>query len=117
MRAILVAGATGHQGTAAVKSLLATNGASTSPSAFKIVAITRDPSSESARSLQSLDPIRVELVRCNLNDEKATRAVFESYKEKEDAIYGVFCVLAFPGLGKSALGEERQGKVSILCII
>ena len=104
-------GATGHQGTAAIKSLLATKAGSSSQSVFKIVAITRDPSSESARSLKRLDPARVELIRCNLNDKKATREVFEAYRGKEDAIYGVFCVLAFPGLGKSALGEERQGKV------
>ena len=110
-------GATGHQGTAAIKSLLATNAASSSPSVFKIVAITRDPLSESARSLKSLDPTRVELIRCNLNDENATRAVFEGYKGKGEAIYGVFCVLAFPGLGKSALGEERQGKVRGLYVV
>lgn len=109
MKTILVTGATGHQGSAVVKSLLLASPAS--PSAFNIVALTRNPSSEAAKSLKSLDEERIELAQCNLNDEKAVHAVFERYKDKEGGIYGVFCVLAFPGLGKPALDEERQGKV------
>ncbi|PAV19367.1 hypothetical protein PNOK_0430100 [Pyrrhoderma noxium] len=105
-RTILVIGATGKQGHAFIGATLSTGAASN----LRILALTR--SIESARS-RSLDDVeRVKLVEGDLDDPKSIRDIFEAEKvDGKNGIWGVFMVLAFPGLGADASGEERQGKL------
>ncbi len=49
------------------------------------------------------------VVEGNLDSPETVRRVFENAKE-DGGIWGVFCVLVFPGIGANADGEERQGK-------
>jgi hypothetical protein len=39
------------------------------------------------------------------------RKIFEDAKREHGGVWRVFYVLAFPGLGANADGEEKQGKV------
>jgi nucleoside-diphosphate-sugar epimerase len=111
MRLILVTGATGKQGGAFISAICSSNGSSASDSAFRILALTRDRNSASAKRLALDNDVKV--VEGNLDDALSVRRVFEDAKE-HGGIWGVFCVLAFPGLGVDAEGEERQGKVYFL---
>ncbi|KAH7886158.1 NAD(P)-binding protein [Phlebopus sp. FC_14] len=52
----------------------------------------------------------IELVEGNLNSPDSIRQIFEREKSA-GGIWGVYCVLAYPGLGANADGEERQGKM------
>ena len=104
---ILITGSTGKQGRALIKALIAAppNG----ELEFDILALTRDPTRPSAQSLTRLGD-HVKLVQGELDSESSLRKVFEDAGGK-GSIWGIFCVLAFPGLGANADGEERQGKV------
>ncbi|KAF5372727.1 hypothetical protein D9757_011639 [Collybiopsis confluens] len=114
---VLVTGATGRQGRALIHALLnpssLTGSAPTSQSSsdsdpeFHILALTRKASSPSAKSLGSQP--NVTIVEGNLDSLASIRLIFENAKSK-GGIWGVFCVLAFPGLGANADGEEVQGK-------
>jgi nucleoside-diphosphate-sugar epimerase len=83
---------------------------------YHIYALTRDPTSQAARSLLSIGAELhppdyngenlVELAKGDLDDEKLMEKVFENVKP-----WGVFTCLAYPGLGADASGEERQGKM------
>ncbi|CAL1699637.1 unnamed protein product [Somion occarium] len=97
-RKILVTGATGKQGRALISSLR--------DSDFRILALTRNPSSPSALPLKSHP--HVELVQGDLDKPETIRKIFEDAGGK-GSIWGVFVVLAFPGLGANADGEEKQG--------
>ncbi|HVX66497.1 MAG TPA: NmrA/HSCARG family protein [Bryobacteraceae bacterium] len=89
-RTILVTGATGKQGGAALRHLRARG--------FLVRALTRDPSKPSARALAGTG---VELVRGDLEDAASiTRAL--------DGVHGVFAVQTPYEAGPEA--EERQGK-------
>jgi len=106
---ILVTGATGRQGRALIHALnpaVHVNDA-TVDSDFHILALTRKASSPSGKSLASYDHVSV--VEGNLDSVPSIRRVFEDAKS-QGGIWGVFCVLAFPGLGANADGEEAQGK-------
>jgi hypothetical protein len=50
------------------------------------------------------------VVEGNLDSAESMRKVYEDAKTS-GGIWGVFCFLAYPGLGANADGEERQGKV------
>ncbi|CAG7854480.1 SubName: Full=Uncharacterized protein {ECO:0000313/EMBL:CCA69778.1} [Serendipita indica DSM 11827] len=114
MRTILVTGATGHQGHAVICSLLRENAAQGDQHKhFKILATTRDPDSPRATALLRKGGGRVEVVRCNLNDANEVNGLFTKCGPHSGKIWGVFCALVFPGPGKSAVGEERQGKTLI----
>jgi hypothetical protein len=54
----------------------------------------------------------VTVVQGDLDSPESIRRIFEDQKDK-GGIWGVFSVLAFPGLGANADGEERQGKVTM----
>ena len=106
-RTILVIGATGKQGHAFIGATLSTGAASN----LRILALTRSIKSARSRSLDDVE--RVKLVEGDLDDPKSIRDIFEAEKvDGKNEIWGVFVVLAFPGLGADMSGEERQGKVS-----
>ena len=107
-RTILVTGATGKQGQAFIEATLSTGAASN----LRILALTRSIKSARSRSLDDVE--RVKLVEGDLDDPKSIRDIFEAEKvDGKNGIWGVFVVLAFPGLGADMRGEERQGKVSV----
>jgi NAD(P)-dependent dehydrogenase (short-subunit alcohol dehydrogenase family) len=104
---VLVTGATGRQGRALIRALrLTSNG--TEPLHFRILALTRTPASAIAKDLCSEN--HVTIVEGDLSDSESIRKIFEDAKAS-GGIWGVFCVLAFPGLGVNADGEEQQGRV------
>ncbi|KAA1470858.1 NAD(P)-binding protein [Dentipellis sp. KUC8613] len=112
-KTILLTGATGKQGRAFIAALAPpapppNDHDTDAASPFHILALTRDPSSPSARSLASQS--NVTLVKADLNDPASVRGAFELAKGEYGGVWGVFCVLAFPGLGDDGAGEERQGK-------
>lgn len=103
-RTILVVGATGKQGSAFIAATLSTGAASD----LRILALTR-----SAKSHPLGEVDRVTVVEGNLDDPQSIRKIFEDEKEKGSGIWGVFLVLAFPGLGADSSGEERRGKLIV----
>ncbi|KAJ7181264.1 NAD(P)-binding protein [Mycena filopes] len=106
---VLVTGATGKQGSALVRALSSEE----LDSEFHIWALTRTLSSPAANALVAQnDPRHVTVVQGNLDEPDTIRKLFEDAKQQPEygGIWGVFCVLAFPGLGANADGEERQGK-------
>ncbi|KAJ7671205.1 hypothetical protein B0H17DRAFT_195578 [Mycena rosella] len=102
---ILVTGATGHQGRALIRALQN----STDPQNFHVLALTRKADSPAAQRLAAAHTDLVTLVQGDLDSPEAVRKVFDDTKSGR-GIWGVFCVLAFPGLGANADGEEKQGK-------
>lgn len=87
-RTILVTGATGHQGGAAMRHLRAKG--------FTVRALTRDPSSDKARGLVGQG---TEVVRGNLDDRASMARALEG-------VYGVFSVQVST---QAAEDEVRQG--------
>lgn len=82
-KAILITGATGKQGGAVIKALLAAN------SGFQLLAVTRDKASASAQRLASKSG-QISLVQGNLND---TESIFKEAKKITSLpIWGVFSV-------------------------
>jgi uncharacterized protein YbjT (DUF2867 family) len=82
-RALLITGATGKQGSAVIKALLANN------ADFHVLAVTRDAGSISAKKLAAKSP-NITLVQGDLND---TDSIFKSAKNATSApIWGVFSV-------------------------
>lgn len=110
---ILVTGATGRQGRALIDAL---RPAVDEIPAFHIFALTRSKSSSNAKRLASEKYVTI--VEGDLNTADSMRNIFLECKAM-GGIWGVFCVLAFPGLGANADGEEKQGtvRVAILCSI
>ena len=110
-KTILVTGSTGKQGRSLTTALLAS-----SKEHFNILALTRNPASSAAQDLlaeaKSNDNVKVSLVKGDLDDAASIRAVFEDAKKSGNGVWGVFAVLAFPGLGAKADREEKQGIVS-----
>lgn len=102
---ILVTGATGQQGRALINAVRPNSDANPD---FHIFALTRKGASPSAKTL-ALEK-HVTIVEGDLDSVDSMRNLFEDAKAK-GGIWGVFCVLAFPGLGANADAEERQGKV------
>ena len=108
-RNILVTGATGKQGSALVHALLATD-----EGLYNVLALTRDASSSPARLLLERErdhADRIKLVEGNLEDETSMRQIF-AQAALQRGIWGVFAVIAYPGLGKDSKPEEKQGKAS-----
>ncbi|OJA08102.1 NAD(P)-binding [Rhizopogon vesiculosus] len=103
---ILVVGATGKQGRAVIEALRPTADSDDIP--FRVLALTRSTSSPSAQGL--VQERHVQVVEGNLDSAESMRKVYEDAKSS-GGIWGVFCVLAYPGLGANADGEERQGKL------
>jgi len=116
IRNILVAGATGQQGrafVAALKPSASTSDENHGPDSaskptFHILALTRDASSPAAKSLAEQSHVTV--LQGDLDKKDSVRKVFEKAVESHGGVWGVFCVLPFPGLGVDGAGEEAQGK-------
>jgi uncharacterized protein YbjT (DUF2867 family) len=112
-----VTGATGRQGQALIRALRPDSSETQSPP-FRVLALTRNSASTVAKGL--LSESHVTVVEGDLNGSGSIRKIFEDAKPS-GGVWGVFCVLAFPGLGANADAEEQQGKVretaplSILC--
>ncbi|KAJ7476694.1 NAD(P)-binding protein [Mycena latifolia] len=105
---ILVTGATGKQGRALIRALgLAEDN---NEHGFHVWALTRTVSSPAANHLVAHYPQHVAVVQGNLDSAETIRKIFDDAKKEHGGIWGVFCVLAFPGLGANADGEEKQGK-------
>ncbi|KDQ60861.1 hypothetical protein JAAARDRAFT_55600 [Jaapia argillacea MUCL 33604] len=98
-RTVLVVGATGKQGSAVISFL------SQSQSDFRILALTRKASSPAAQSLirDSVSP-----VEGDLDKPDTIRKIFVD-ASSTGGIWGIFVILAFPGLGVNADAEESQG--------
>ncbi|KAK7031125.1 hypothetical protein VNI00_013733 [Paramarasmius palmivorus] len=106
-KTVLITGATGRQGHAVIHHL------SQAPYAdnFRILALTRNASSASAVGLKDLK--NVEVVEGDLTKLESIRPIFEREKERGGeggGIWGVFTVIAYPGLGVDADGEQSAGK-------
>ncbi|WRT63882.1 uncharacterized protein IL334_000808 [Kwoniella shivajii] len=101
VKTILITGATGQQGGAAIRSLVDYNSQHTD-NQYQILALTRNPSSDSAKAISTL--ANVELVQGDLDDAESTAKVFEDQKTK-NGIFGIFVVL------EALTGKEvEQGK-------
>lgn len=129
-RNILVTGATGKQGQALIRALLHPSSSSLAPASasdpppehtYHIYALTRNASSPAAQHLLSSANTNTRthlltLVEGDLDDAASIRQIFETAKHQNgenQGIWGVFAVLAFPGLGVEADGEERQGRLMV----
>ncbi|KAJ7652862.1 NAD(P)-binding protein [Mycena polygramma] len=97
---LLVTGATGKQGRALIQALNLGCTPDSEPE-FHVLALTRTISSPAANALAAHNSQHITVT---------IRKIFEDAKRKHGGIWGVFCVLAFPGLGADAAGEENQGK-------
>ncbi|QRW16947.1 NmrA-like family domain-containing protein 1 [Rhizoctonia solani] len=105
MKVVLVVGATGQQGYAVIHALAESN-------EYLCLALTRNPNSPKAQQLTSFR--NVKLVSADLNDIQQLRSIFKNARSSTTGeIWGVFVALAFPGLGVSADGEQKQGKVGV----
>lgn len=114
MRNLLVAGATGKLGQALIRALLLPT---TNPEqGWHIYALTRKASSPAAQRLAEKYPSNLTVVEGNLENRELIGKIFEVLK-KDGGIWGVFCVLAFPGMGVDASGEELQGKVLYILLL
>jgi hypothetical protein len=67
--------------------------------------------SPAANKVAAHNTQNVTVVQGTLNSADDIRKIFEDAKKERGGMWGVFCVLAFPGLGANAEGEEKQGKV------
>lgn len=111
-KAILVTGATGHQGGAVIDALLSADNAQE----FTILALTRNASSPSASALLTKAPRNnLHLVQGNLDDVPAVfaaaKAAIPDNNEDDGGkqIWGVFSVQASLGPGITTEGEVAQG--------
>jgi NAD(P)-dependent dehydrogenase (short-subunit alcohol dehydrogenase family) len=103
---ILVTGATGQQGRALIAALCPKQDAEAK---FHVLALTRSSTGPIAKQL-ALEK-HVTIVEGDMMSVESIRKVFEDAKEN-GGVWGVYCVVAFPGLGAKADGEEQQGKAS-----
>ncbi|KAJ6553042.1 hypothetical protein B0H19DRAFT_1211011 [Mycena capillaripes] len=107
---LLVTGATGKQGRALIHALNLGDTESNAEPEFHVWALTRTISSPAANALAAHNTQHVTVVQGNLDSPEAIRKIFEDAKREHGGVWGVFCVLAFPGLGADTTGEEKQGK-------
>jgi uncharacterized protein YbjT (DUF2867 family) len=99
-KTLLITGATGNQGGAVIRALLADPEAST---AFSILALTRNTHSTPAAALAAKYPT-IKLIEGNLDDPQAI------FTQAATPIFGVFSVQNSMIRGSSNEIEERQGK-------
>jgi len=108
-RNVLITGATGKQGGALIQALLHPKVPDLHKDEHHVYALTRNASSSGA--LQFATRQNVTVVEGDLDHPDSMRKIFQD-AVANGGIWGVFAVLAYPGLGVQADGEERQGKVS-----
>ncbi|KAF7345742.1 NmrA-like family domain-containing protein 1 [Mycena venus] len=109
-KVILVTGATGKQGRALIHALKLGDTESNVEPEFHVLALTRTVSSPAANEVAAHNTQHVTVVQGTLDSADDIRKIFEDAKRERGGVWGVFCVLAFPGLGANADGEEKQGK-------
>ena len=105
-KALLITGATGQQGGATIDALISSP---SHTSDFTILAVTRNPSSASATSLQAKSPA-IKLVAGDFND---VPGIFAAAEALQKPIHGVFAVTTFLGKGQSVETEEKTGKALV----
>ena len=120
-RIVLVTGATGKQGSAATRHILALPSsppghASLQQPEWHVWALTRNPSSPAAQALvrdaeHNHASDRLKLVQGDLDVPASIRSVFEEAADEGDGIWGVFAVFEYPGLGVKADRERSQATV------
>lgn len=103
---LLITGATGKQGGATIDALISSPSHS---SDFTILAVTRNPSSASATTLQNKSSA-IKLVKGDLND---VPGVFDAAEAIQRPIHGVFSVTTFGSKGQTVETEEAQGKALV----
>ena len=113
-KTILVLGATGKQGRSLIDALRPSDTTPSDGDKFNLLALTRNATAPAARRLASEPHVKV--VQGDLDSADSIRKVFDAAGGK-GSIWGVFSVLAFPGLGANADGEERQGIVRISALV
>ncbi|KAK9384663.1 hypothetical protein V1515DRAFT_610804 [Lipomyces mesembrius] len=101
----LITGATGKQGGATLSALLALPDLPFE----KLLALTRNPDSETAKELAAKSPSVVSVIRGDLDD---PNGIFAS-AGGHGAVWGVFSVQQVMGGGANWKTEERQGKALI----
>jgi hypothetical protein len=113
LRNVLITGATGQQGRALIAAL---RPEPDTEAKFHVLALTRSSTRPAAQKL-ALEK-HVTVVEGDMMLVQSMHKIFEDAKEN-GGIWGVFCVIAFPGLGAKADGEEQQGKArpSGTCVI
>ncbi|KAL7795966.1 hypothetical protein V8C37DRAFT_16835 [Trichoderma ceciliae] len=114
IRNILVTGATGRQGRALIHALFdSSNASSPTDSAYHVWAVTRNTAAPPASLLLEAEQSHaknITVVQGDLNDAARTKDIFSEVAAK-GGIFGVFIVLAYPGLGKKSEEEKSQGKM------
>jgi uncharacterized protein YbjT (DUF2867 family) len=105
-KTILVIGATGQQGKALITALSPVENGDPDTQ-YHILALTRSRSSVAARSLA--DRKYATLVEGDLNDRDSIVKIFDDAQKSDlGAIWGVFAVLAYPGLGKMPMARRPK---------
>jgi hypothetical protein len=107
---VLITGATGQQGRALIAAL---RPEPDTEAKYHVLALTRSSNRPAAKKL-ALEK-HVTVVQADLMHVESTRKVFEDAKVS-GGVWGVFCVIAFPGLGAKADGEEQQGKACSIIV-
>ncbi|RHZ63603.1 NmrA-like family protein [Aspergillus thermomutatus] len=104
MKSILITGATGKQGGAVIKALLAED------ADMEILAVTRNPHSAAANKLAEKSP-KIKLVQGDLDD---PAGLFKNaHQVSSGPIWGVYSVQVPMGKGQTVQKEESQGKALI----
>ncbi|KAH8819136.1 hypothetical protein F5884DRAFT_743561 [Xylogone sp. PMI_703] len=101
-KSILVTGATGKQGSALIDALIAAQAANNAVGPFKILAVTRDRTSHSAKVLDNKPNVSV--IQGDLSDPDA---IFDEATVDGHKVWGVFAVLI------NSDEEEKQGKALV----
>jgi hypothetical protein len=114
VRTILLAGATGRTGRGFISAVTAYNKLSDESSRFRVLALSRAPDSKISQEIAKSPGIEVK--KCDLTNQESVEKVFEG-AGGSGSIWGVFCVLAFPGLGKSPEPSIAQGKVRVPLLV
>ncbi|KAK5994956.1 hypothetical protein PT974_03345 [Cladobotryum mycophilum] len=114
-RNIIVIGATGKQGRAFIHALLSpSSDGDTNNEAYHVWAITRQPFSPSAAGILEAEKDHeknITIVGGDVNDAGRMKEIFTQVSTADGAIFGVFVVLAYPGLGNKSDEEIKQGKM------
>jgi NAD(P)-dependent dehydrogenase (short-subunit alcohol dehydrogenase family) len=118
IRTVFIIGATGKQGRAAIHSLLrpSRTGAEGDDAVadYHVLALTRDASSPAAKALFEAEKEyadKITVVQQNLDDAAAVRKIFAEATQNNAPLWGIFVVLAYPGLGSKTTPEGAHGRV------
>lgn len=113
-RNIIVIGATGKQGRSFIRILLSLPRSDDNDASYRVWAVTRNPSAAPATRLvdaERSNASSITVLPGDLNDSSSMRAIFAQVAGADGGLFGVFVVLAYPGLSRKSDQEARQGKV------